>query len=70
MNKIKLIIRLHFRRNGSRSISNKVGLSRNTVKKYPAIFHRSGRSYEAFFKKSDSEIAKLFEVSENLYVPQ
>ncbi|MDR0865249.1 MAG: IS21 family transposase [Candidatus Symbiothrix sp.] len=68
MNKIKLIIRLHGQGNGSRSISSKIGLVRNTVKKYLDIFRSSGMDYDTFFKLSDSEVAKMFNVSENRYV--
>jgi response regulator of citrate/malate metabolism len=52
MNKIRLIIRLHGQGNGSRSISTKVTLSRNTVKKYLDIFRSLGMSYEVFFRLS------------------
>ncbi|GHT75996.1 hypothetical protein AGMMS50262_13010 [Bacteroidia bacterium] len=67
MHKIKLIIRLHGQGNGSRSISGKVHLSRNTVKKYLDIFRSSGMSYELFFRLSDKEVATMFFVSENQY---
>lgn len=67
MNKIKLIIRLQGQGYGSRSISSKVSLSRNTVKKYLDIFRISGMSYEAFFKLSDQELSQMFFVSEDKY---
>ncbi|GHU09057.1 hypothetical protein FACS189431_6440 [Alphaproteobacteria bacterium] len=60
MNKIKLIIRLHGQGHSSRSISSKVYLARNTVKKYLDIFDSSGMDYDTFFKLSDSEVAKMF----------
>jgi transposase len=67
MYKIKLIIRLHGQGNGSRSISSKVSLSRNTVKKYLDIFRGSGMSYDSFFQLSDSQVAQMFYVSEDKY---
>ena len=63
MQKIKQIIRLYGQGKGTKTISNSLGVSRNTVKKYLQIFHQSGVDYEQFFSMNDSDLATLFGVN-------
>ena len=60
MKKARLIIRLYTEGVSKKSISEKSGCTRNTVKKYIREFIALGMSYESFEKLSNTQMERLF----------
>lgn len=61
MNKIRQVLRCYVSGNGTRSIANMLGLSRNTVKKYLHVYQKSGYSIEEILSMDDSSLYTLFQ---------
>jgi len=74
MSKIRQIIKLYSQQLGKRKISERLGMSKNTVKLYIDSYHRLKMSKEELLKLSDYELNKLFhppvELSSNERVKQ
>lgn len=74
MSKIRQIIKLYSQQLGKRKISERLGMSKNTVKQYIDYYHRLKMSKEELLKLSDYELNKLFhppvELSSNERVKQ
>lgn len=60
MSKIRKVIRLHQQGKSNLFISKYLSLSRNTVKKYIALYKMLNLNAEILEKKSDSELEQLF----------
>ncbi len=64
MTKIKSILRLYTQGVSKRTISEKAGVTRNTVKKYIRQYIAMNRPLEELEKMSDSELEQLFSIRE------
>lgn len=60
MSKVRKVIQLHYQRKSKLFISNYLSLSRNTVKKYIALYQLLNISIDDINQKSDSELEDLF----------
>lgn len=60
MKQLRQVLRLYVNGQSKRSISEQVGLSRNTIRKYIKHFHELKLTTEDFHKFSDLELSKLF----------
>ena len=69
MSKIRQILRQHTQGVGSRSISNRSGVSRNTVKKYINHFKGCNLTFEELDALSDQDLDELFEPDKEQDVP-
>lgn len=65
MNKLRTIIRLYLEGVGLKPISAMCHTSRNTVKKYISSYNELPLSYDAFQRKSDSDLNALFRITES-----
>ena len=63
MSKIRKVIKLHCSGKSKLFISNYLSLSRNTVKKYIALFDALGLNLEDLEKKTDADLEDLFSQS-------
>lgn len=63
MNKIRKVIKFHCSGKSKLFISNYLSLSRNTVKKYIALFDALGLNLEDLEKKADADLEDLFSQS-------
>ncbi|MFC2101106.1 IS21 family transposase [Bacteroidota bacterium] len=59
--KIKQILRLYTQGKSKKSISSQLGISRNTVKNYIAVYNKSKLTFDNISQLSDIELATLFE---------
>ena len=59
--KIKQILRLYTQGKSKKSISAQLGISRNTVKNYIAVYNKSKLTFDNISQLSDIELATLFE---------
>jgi len=66
MLQIKQLLRLHSNGESKLSISNRLGLSRNTVRKYIGLFHAYQLTFEELSDLSIEEVEDLFETRELL----
>lgn len=64
MSKVRKVIQLHHQGKSKLFISKYLNLSRNTVKKYIALYQLLNLSIEGINKKSDADLEKLFSKSE------
>lgn len=60
MSKVRKVIHLYEKGESKMFISQYLSLSRNTVKKYIALYKVLGMSYDEIEKKSDSDLEQLF----------
>ena len=60
MSKVRKVIQLHSQGKSKLFISNYLSLSRNTVKKYIALYQMLNLSFSAIKQKSDVELEELF----------
>lgn len=60
MSKIRQIIKLYSQQLGKRKISERLGMSKNTVKLYIDSYHRLKMSKEELLKLSDYELNGYF----------
>ena len=60
MSRIKQVLRCYVAGKGTRSISDLLDISRNTVKKYITIFNMSGKSIEDILAMDEPELMALF----------
>ena len=60
MSKVRKVLKLHYQGKSKLFISKYLSLSRNTVKKYIALFCFLHLDYEELMKKSDAELEGLF----------
>ena len=60
MSKVRKVLQLHYQGKSKLFISRYLSLSRNTVKKYIALFCFLHLDYEELMKKSDAELEDLF----------
>ena len=60
MSKVRKVLKLHYQGKSKLFISKYLSLSRNTVKKYIALFCFLHLDYEELMKKSDAELEDLF----------
>ena len=60
MSKIRQALRLYEAGNGTKTISHLMDVSRNTVKKYIAVFNKSGKTIDEVLAMSDGEFFQLF----------
>ncbi len=60
MSKVRKVIQLHHQGKAKQFISRYLGLSRNTVKKYIALYRVLNLTIDDIDKKSDSELEKIF----------
>jgi transposase len=60
MSKVRKVIQLHHQGKAKQFISRYLGLSRNTVKKYIALYKVLNLTIDDIDKKSDSELEKIF----------
>lgn len=63
MSKIRKVIKFHCSGKSKLFISNYLSLSRNTVKKYIALFDALGLNLEDLEKKADADLEDLFSQS-------
>lgn len=66
MLQIKQLLRLHSNGESKLSISNRLGLSRNTVRKYIGLFHAYQLTFDELSDLSIEEVEDLFETRELL----
>ena len=66
MLQIKQLLRLHSNGESKLSISNRLGLSRNTVRKYIGLFHAYQLTFDELSDLSIEEVVDLFETRELL----
>ena len=66
MLQIKQLLRLYNNGDSKLSISNRLGLSRNTVRKYIGLFHAYQFTFEELSDLSVEEVEDLFETRELL----
>lgn len=66
MLQIKQLLRLYSKGESKLSISNRLGLSRNTVRKYISLFHSYQLTFEELSDLSVEEVEDLFETRELL----
>lgn len=64
MNKVRKVIQLHHQGKAKLFISNYLSLSRNTVKKYIALYQILSLSIDDINSKSDADLEKLFSKSQ------
>lgn len=64
MSKVRKVIRLHHKGESKLFISKYLSLSRNTVKKYIALYRMLDMGIEDIEKKSDAELEQLFSTSQ------
>ena len=64
MNKICQVLRCYASGKGTKSISNYLSVSRNTIKKYLQIYHKSELSIDKILAMNDSELYTLFQEKE------
>ena len=60
MSKVRSIIRLYTEGVSKQSIGERIGLPRNSVKKYIRLFLASGKSLEVIEHMSDTELEQMF----------
>lgn len=60
MSKVRKVIQLHHQKKGKLFISKYLSLSRNTVKKYIALFQLLNLTIEDINQRSDAELEDLF----------
>jgi transposase len=65
MTKIRSILRLYTKGVSKKSISEKAGATRNTVKKYIRQYIAMNRSLEELEQMSDTELEQLFSIKEH-----
>lgn len=64
MNKICQVLRCYASVKGTKSISNYLSVSRNTIKKYLQIYHKSELSIDKILAMNDSELYTLLQEKE------
>ena len=69
MTQLRTIIRLYTQGVGLRTIAGVSTCSRNTIKKYIAIWHKLDLTLPELLTKSDSELCELFGLSSQSYTP-
>jgi hypothetical protein len=60
MSKVRKVIQLHHQGKAKQFISKYLSLSRNTVKKYIALYNVLNLTFDDINQKSDSELEKIF----------
>ena len=65
MSRIKQVLRCYAAGKGTRSISDLLDISRNTVKKYINTFNQSGKTMEEILAMDDPELMNLFRANPN-----
>lgn len=69
MSKIRKVIRLHYKGESNLFISRYLSLSRNTVKKYIALYKMLNLSINDIEQKSDAELEQLFSNTQAEFIP-
>ena len=62
MNKLRTVLRLYIEGRGKLFIATYLELSKNTVKKYIRLYHKSKRTYDEIEKLSDQQLHQLFQL--------
>ena len=60
MSKVRKVIQLHHQKKGKLFISKYLSISRNTVKKYIALYQLLNLTIEDINQRSDAELEELF----------
>ena len=66
MSKVRKVIQLHHQKRGKLFISKYLSISRNTVKKYIALYQLLDLSIEDINQRSDAELEEMFNLINRL----